>query len=273
MFDGVHLGHQEVLKKSAIAITFSNHPQSILSSKEPFLLTSLSHRLHLLELCGLDSAVTLPFTKELSLMSAEAFILMIRQSIPFKKLILGHDATFGHKRDGTAPHMLQLGEKYQFSVEYLKPIYCDKDIISSSRIRIDLEKGNILNVSNLLGRPYSILSSIEQGAGKGAVIGFRTANISLKGLCLPPFGVYAIEARVGKIRYTGIANLGLAPTLHNRKDPILEVHLFDLTENLYGAEIEVFFNHYIRSEREFSSVDELKSQIKADIQKAEKILP
>jgi len=274
-FDGVHKGHQSVLAHmrkiaepsslTTCAITFSNHPSEILRPTFPIpLVCTLPHRIKLLEENQVDTIVLLPFTQELAQQSAAEFIKNVRSSIPFSHLILGHDATLGKDRHGDRTTMLRLGETSGFSVEYVEGYSYETSPISSSRIRHFLIEGNLQKVEELLGRPYSIYGKVLPGLGKGTKIGFPTANVDVTGLCCPPYGVYAVTIKKGSSIASGIANLGLAPTIRNK--PLLEVHLFSSQDDLYNQEIEVLFHEFIRPEKRFSSLDELKSQIQADIQ-------
>ncbi len=263
-FDGVHLGHQALLKKCSFALTFTNHPLEVLG-KAPPLLTTLEHRLELIEQSGIAQIELLPFTLELSKLSAEAFISQLMKKIPFTHLVLGHDAVIGHDRDGKPEKMQTLAKQFGFTLEYVQPVLVDNQVVSSSLIRKELACGNFDKVAQLLGRPYSIKAAVQHGAGKGKALGYPTANLAVSALELPPYGVYSVESLFENKRYKGIANLGAAPTLHCGREAQLEVHFFDLKKALYGKEIEVFFHSYIREERQFSSPSALKEQIHQDI--------
>lgn len=274
-FDGVHRGHQSVLSHmrkiaqtaciETCAITFSNHPSEILRPTSPILLLcNLPHRIKLLQERNIDTIVVLPFTPEIAQQSASEFIENIYSHIPFSHLILGHDATLGKDRQGDRATMHRLGETHGFVVDYVEGYSDEISPISSSRIRFFLIEGNLLKVEELLGRPYSIYGKVLPGLGRGKQIGFPTANLDVSGLCCPPYGVYAVSVKKGKSITPGIANLGLAPTIRNK--PLLEVHLFTQEGDLYNQEIEVLFHSFVRPEKRFNSLDELKNQIQADIQ-------
>ncbi len=280
-FDGVHLGHQALLKRvfrsahSSVLITFSNHPGEILRGTSPPRLTSLRHKLELLSQTDIGTlhkgtVVLLPFTRELSQMSAEQFLEMIRLSIPFTHLILGHDAHFGHERDGTQKKLSELGARMGFSIEHIQPVLVDNLPISSTRIRMCIEKGDLKEASRLLGRPFSIYGEVIAGLGLGKTLGFPTANIQLEGLTLPPFGVYAVTVHYDNITAEGIANLGIAPTLSDSSSPKLEVHLPNVQTSLYGKHLLVSFKAFIRQEQKFSSLEALKNQIQQDILKTQR---
>lgn len=269
-FDGVHLGHQSILKSlvkentQPVVFTFVNHPAEILHQKPTAHLTTLPHRLQLLEKAGVQTTILAPFTAEFSKLSAEAFLANLKHSVSFSRLVLGHDALIGHQRQGNIEILQKLTKKLQFSLEYLEPVQVDGIIVSSTHIRELIQKGDFESASRFLGRPFSIYSCIQLGAGKGRLIGFPTANLSVEGLCLPPLGVYAIETTIEGKTHLGVANLGHAPTLHAMRPSCLEVHLLDWPTNSPNH-LDVRFLHYIRPEKRFDSIDALKNQIKEDI--------
>lgn len=276
MFDGLHLGHQAVLshliekKKHSIVLTFSNHPLEILHQKKIPHLTTLAHRLELLAQAGVDTAIVIPFTHTFSKQSAKVFLSYLKQLVPFSDLVLGYDATIGHERKGDRSQLVALALLLNFTLEYIDPILIDKITISSSRIRRLIEGGSLEKVSRLLGRRYSILTRVEQGSGKGRLLGFQTANGAVEGLSLPPFGVYAVHVIFQKQCYLGVANLGYAPTVHTHRPAFLEVHLLECNKSLYGEEIEVIFLKYLRAERCFPTPERLIEQIKKDIAHADR---
>lgn len=278
-FEGVHLGHQALLKhvvelanhsgKTSTVVTFSNHPSQILRPvQQTNLLTTTDHKLELLENLGIDLVLLLPFTIEFSEQTAEQFLVNISAALPFYSLILGSDAHIGKNREGDRSTIAALATKMGFILDYFEDLNYDGLRISSSRIRNNIEKGDLNGAAKLLGRPYSIYGKVLHGSGRGAEIGFPTANIAVNKLCLPPKGVYAVVLKVKGEQHLGVANLGNAPTLHQERQPMLEVYLFDKTINLYGESIEVIVHHYLRPEKHFESIDALKSQISQDVQDA-----
>lgn len=275
-FDGLHKGHAFVLKTMTeaadttyrtCAITFDNHPSEVLRPEHKIpLLCTYEHKIKLLDQFKVNTAIVLHFTLELASYSAESFISHVREFIPFTHLILGHDATLGKNRLGKPDTMLALAKKLHFEIQYLKEYRHEEKIISSSFLRLLLNEGKLDEVEALLGRPYSIYSKVIPGIGKGKEIGFPTANIAIKRLCLPPYGVYSISLKSkDSSLYSGLANLGIAPTVKNSNEPHLEVHLFNQNLDLYGEYVEVFFHQYIRPEKKFASLEDLKKQIRMDI--------
>jgi riboflavin kinase/FMN adenylyltransferase len=186
-------------------------------------------------------------------------------------LILGRDATLGKNRAGGPEAVKTVTETLNFPVTYLEDFTVNNERVSSSRIRNLILEGKLTEAGVLLGRRYSIYAPVIQGEGKGKALGFPTANISVKELCLPPCGVYAATCRYQNRDYRAIANLGVAPTLKDMTTPLLEVHILDQTLNLYGESVEIFLDHYIRPEQRFTGVDSLKQQIAHDIATCRKL--
>lgn len=270
-FDGVHLGHRALLKAASasghpVVLTFSNHPASILKGSSPPLLTSESHKLLLLEQLGVEELLLLPFSEELSQLSARAFFSTLKSDLPFTHLICGYDARFGVKRGGTPEEVAKIGQELGFTPTYLPPLRVKEEVVSSRGIRECVEKGELAKAESLLGRPYGFYGSVLPGAGLGRLLGFRTANLSVDGLCLPPCGVYSVEVKTPN-PYLGLLNLGYAPTLHANRGLLAEVHLLECSEELYGRQIEVGFKRFIRPEKQFTSAEELRHQILLDLDK------
>lgn len=281
-FDGIHLGHQEILanmqeiakqKRAKTAlITFANHPSTILKPNNPTpLLCSLDHRIYLLESMGLDLLIILPFTRELSEQSASTFLDRVLHALPFSILILGSDATIGKEKEGNRQLITKLSKTMNFETVYLPDMSFEGERISSSKIRKLVQSGQLQQVEKLLGRRYSIYAPITSGSGRGANIGFPTANLAVAELALPPLGVYAVSLLCKGKEFAGVANLGIAPTVREKSPPILEVHIFDQQLDLYGEHAEVFFHAYLRPEQRFANLEELQKQIAEDILSAKEI--
>lgn len=280
VFDGVHPGHKEVIKMAktrakecrgkSVLLTFSNHPSHIIKSRSPIspILTP-EHKISLLSELNIDYLVQIPFTEEFSNQSPMKFIQSIRQYIPFKHLVLGYDARFGKNREGDQETVRKLGLESGFTVEYIPPFQIDDAPVSSSRIRNAINAGDLCEVSKLLGRPYSILSSIVPGQQKGSLLGFPTINIDVSCLCLLPFGVYATYLQIGDQQIPGVANLGVAPTLKDNSPPIFETFLFSKPPDHQESFIQLFPLHYIRPEKKFPSAEALKQQISSDVETAQ----
>lgn len=283
VFDGVHLGHQKILNKlnsiaenensQSAVLTFENHPSEVLRPDHPvpFILT-LKHRIRLLEESGIDLLILLPFTKEFSKQSAEAFLHNVHSHIPFSHIVLGYDAVIGKDKSGNRETVLAIAKEMNCQAEYLDPYTFEGAIISSSRIRGLIQQGDFSKIKLLLGRKYSIYGPVVLGRTHGKNIGYRTANIDVSHLCLPPIGVYAVQVMYQNKVIDAVANLGMAPTMRDDNKILLEAHLFDWDQDLYGQCIEVVFCQYIRPERKFVDISQLREQIQRDISAAKQIL-
>lgn len=281
-FDGMHLGHQALLQylkniakkryACSAVLTFANHPSKVLNFNPTPLICNIEHKLFLIDQAGIDLTILIPFTKEFSEQTPDQFLKKIQSILPFQILILGSDAHIGKNREGDKKMILALAKAMEFTAEYFPDVEKDGQRISSSLIRDCIRQGNLRQAEALLGRPYGIYGEIVKGSGRGTPIGFPTANIQVEGLCLPPLGVYAVSLFIDHKKLDGVANLGMAPTVRQDFKPILEVHLFNHPHSdMYGKKVDVHFRQYIRQERRFQSIEELKQQIAQDILKAKEI--
>ncbi|MBS4168834.1 bifunctional riboflavin kinase/FAD synthetase [Parachlamydia sp. AcF125] len=276
-FDGMHLGHQKVIQAlkevaklqhaQTAVLTFENHPSTVLNPQNVVSqLCTLDHKLCLLEQAKIDWVVLLPFTLEFANQTAEIFLRKLHAHIPFIHLILGHDAFLGKDRKGDQTTLKAIANQLEFSLLYLPEYRIEATKISSSTIRQLIVKGKLPEASQLLGRPYSFYGRVKSGQGKGRRLGFPTANFDVTGMCLPPYGVYAVKLWRQGIYFPAIANLGVAPTMREGSVPILEVHLLDATlDNLPNTFCEVVFHSFIRPEQKFPSIEHLKAQISRDV--------
>ena len=292
VFDGVHLGHQRVLSQarnaarqaggSSVALTFDPHPIRLLRPDQaPAVLTSAPHKLALIEQQGVDACVVIKFDTAFAATTAEEFI----QQIAFcRHVCVGTRFHFGHNRAGTPALLEQLAPRYGFGVTEIKPVLTpDGEMISSTAVRQHILTGNLDRAAVMLGRPFSILGTVEKGDGVGRQLGFPTANLNLHHEAVPPDGVYAVRVKlVGQASslstspdlnkleacstFPGIINLGRRPTFAGRSHRrVLEVHILDFARDIYGQKLEVVFVRKLRAEQKFDSVATLKAQIAADI--------
>jgi riboflavin kinase / FMN adenylyltransferase len=275
-FDGVHRGHQHLLhrlRNPAVALTFPDHPAHLLRPQTHIpLINSPAYKAELLGRYGVDTVVLLPFTPNLASQTPETFLTTLRIHIPFSHLVLGHDAHLGRHRSGTPDVIRALARKHHFTVEYCPPFNLNGRPVSSSRVRTAIQSGDLITTEQLLGRQLSYESIVQHGEGLGGKLGYPTANLSVQGTCLPPNGVYAVLVNLRHHSLPGIANLGIAPTLHAHRERLLEVHIFDLNQNLYGETVEVVIHTHIRPERKFESADALRTQIGKDVLQAQALL-
>ena len=274
-FDGVHKAHQKIISDCVVAskkmglspvvLTFDRSPQELLSSDEVLYLTDLEEKKKIVASLGAKLEV-LKLTKELLLMSAEDFVCEILvKKLGVKHISCGFDYKFGKNGKGDASLLLRLGEKYGFEVNITDCVMQGDLRISSSNIRSFLGKGNIRNANDMLGRNFSITGIVSEGKKLGTQIGFPTANVSVKeDAILPRNGVYKTIAIVDDKRFDAITNVGVNPTFDKEKRHT-ETYIQAFSQNLYGKKITIEFIDFIRDERPFSSIDELKEQIEKDI--------
>ena len=283
-FDGVHLGHQKliarvrdrarILKISSVVITFDPHPLRVLVDKKtPPFITLTEQKLELISKLEVDYVLCIKFTKELANLTPEEFVQKyLVNGLKLKELIIGYDYAFGKGRRGNFELLNKLGEKFGFAVEQLSPVMVDGAIVSSTRIRDMVQAGMVWEARKLLGRFYRVQGKVITGQKRGGpLLGFPTANICLKDELFPKTGVYAVWVEVLGQVYPGVANIGYNPTFGNDYLSV-EAHILNFKQNIYGQDIRVHFVQRLRSEKKFSGLDELKKQIKADIELGQKIL-
>ncbi len=281
-FDGVHLGHQQLIHqvvreagqmglKSAL-LTFQPHPQEVIQGTPPGVLTTMPMRLRLFEQLGLDAAYFIPFTLEFSRKTPEEFINeYLLAYFQVKKLVIGFDFHFGRNRSGSAQVLSRLSSEIGFEFEEFPEFSLDGEKVSSSKIRAALARVDFASAERSLGRPYSILEKVIPGEKRGREIGFPTVNLIPDGPLPLPFGVYASRIVAGENTWLGVSNYGTRPTVGSER-PQLETHILDFDGDLYGEMVEVIPVQHLREERRFSSLDALKEQIGMDRDQARKIL-
>lgn len=280
-FDGVHLGHQQIIRQTitdarrhgalALVISFDLHPNTIVApARVPPLIYSLPQKLRAIESLGPDALLLIHFDKPFSQKTGEAFIRELAAAwTGIQSICVGANFTFGHKRGGNVELLKKLGAELKFSVHGMAAVSLDKKPVSSTRIREAIRAGELDTASQMLGRAYSVAAPVMEGDKLGRRLGFPTANLDTAGLALPPTGVYAINALVQGVSHRGVLNIGTRPTL-GEPDPSLhvEAHLLDFSGDLYGQELEIIFAEKLRDEQKFASLDELKAQIARDIERA-----
>jgi riboflavin kinase/FMN adenylyltransferase len=277
VFDGVHLGHRAVIERTlkdaqnvngtAVVVTFDPHPLRILRpGNAPRLLTSTPHKIRLLKELGISHTLVLKFDEAFAATDPEYFILTLHhESQTLREICVGHEWSFGHNRAGNLQLLARMGDRLGFDEVGVHAVKIDDQIVSSTAIRCAVESGDLNTAARFLGREYTVLGTVVEGAHLGTQLGFPTANLRAHNEQFPPNGVYAVTARFGENTHKGVANIGVRPTLENQTgERLLEVHLFDFNANIYGEEVEVSFGRFIRSEEKFASLDELKAQIAKD---------
>lgn len=276
-FDGLHVGHRYMLEElmqwsrdegcMPLVITFGMHPRTFMTGVEIKRILPLDQKLELLDDLGIGAAIAVDFDEQLQNMSAPDFSRNLLVDLcSAKGVLLGHNNAFGHNREGTPERIREIGKELGFSVRVAGALEVDRKPISSTAIRSAIEEADFLLARQMLGRTYSILARVEKGKALGRTIGFPTANLALEGLVHPKAGVYGVRVRFGEERLVGAANIGTRPTVEDRRQSILEVHLLDYTGDLYGKELEVEFIFHVRAEMKFAGLDELKAQIANDVE-------
>jgi riboflavin kinase/FMN adenylyltransferase len=284
VFDGIHLGHQRVIGQArddacaeggaSVVLTFDPHPMQVLRpDKAPQLLTSTQHKLELLEKSRVDACWVVAFTKAFSLLPPEKFIETVAKMNRLQEICVGTRFRFGHDRAGDVRLLEAMAPQYGFAAKEIAPVNLESEMISSTAIRQHVLNGRLDRAAAMLGRPFSLLGTVEPGDHRGHEIGFPTANLNLHDEVLPPDGVYAVRALVGPGTFGGVVNIGMRPTFKDRSARrILEVHLLEFDCEIYGRNVEVLFLQRLRDEKKFGSVDALKAQIAEDILVARKFL-
>ncbi len=279
-FDGVHRGHQRIIGRAvekararggtAVAYTFRPHPQVALRPGTHLsLLTTYDEKLELMGKLGLDLVVEEPFSREFSVIAPEEFfrnILLRRLSA--ESIVVGYDFSFGKERAGHLEKLESLCREAGVELEVVQPQRLDSEIVSSSRIRQYLQSGEVEMAAKLLGREFFYRGVVIKGEGRGRKIGYPTANLKLESKLTLPYGVYATHAAIGGVTYASVTNVGVRPTFTapdgSELPALIETHLLDVTQDLYGLTLEVRFAKRLREERKFGGIEELKKQIALD---------
>lgn len=277
-FDGVHLGHQQLIREmvkaarraslASAVITFRPHPLSVLSPAEaPEEILSFEDRARLIESLGVDALVTIPFTRTLADTTAEAFARdLLAGEFGSREVHVGFNFRFGASGRGDVSLLQALGERYGFAVRAQEAVTLEGEVISSTLIREKVRSGDVAGAARLLGRPHFVRGRVTPGAGRGRTLGFPTANLDVPSeLLLPGKGVYATRVRLEDRLLASVSNLGTRPTFEGGRR-VLETFILELDENLYGCELTVEFLAKIREERKFSSPEDLQARISKDIE-------
>jgi riboflavin kinase/FMN adenylyltransferase len=284
VFDGVHRGHQEIIKKlttgaraddaPAVVLTFDPHPASILSGHEIKCLTLPDERADLLGKLGVDVVITEQFTRELSTVTAYDFMSRLTRQLGLQHLLIGYDFALGKGREGNAKRLTEIGTELGYAVEVVSALSDESGVISSTEIRKLIEVGNVVEAARLLGHPYSLHGPVIHGDGRGRTIDVPTANISYShDKMIPAKGIYACWAYLKDRKYQAAINIGTNPTFTpDKQSPNVEAHLLDFQQEIYGKDVQLEFVARLRDERKFDSVGKLLEQIWRDIENTRIIL-
>lgn len=280
VFDGVHLGHRAVLDAAIetsrrldaepVVLTFDPHPATVLRPESPVhLLTPQDLKLRLIADTGIRHALVVTFDHAFAQVEPEDFIAALcNASANLAGICIGEGWRFGKNRKGDPDLLRNMGMKAGFFTSEVPAVRIDNRTVSSTLIRHALAGGDMETANRCLGRPFLVSGRVVHGAKLGSSIGFPTANIATDDRQYPAHGVYAIETRVGSRILHGVANIGVRPTVASASTPLLEAHLFDFEEDLYGTELDISFLHRLRAERRFDGIGALKAQIAIDCAEA-----
>mgnify|MGYP001175881382 FL=1 len=278
-FDGVHIGHNKILTRlveeskknnlSSLIMTFFPHPRMVLQkSQEIKMIDTIDEKIHLFEKTGVDNLIIQPFDENFSKIRAKEFVEEILvKKLKIKYIIIGYDHRFGKDREASVDDLKKFGLNYMFTVEEIAAQEIHSIAISSTKIRNAILKGEIKKCNEYLGRNFMLTGEVVHGDGLGKKINFPTANIKIPETykIIPKNGVYLVKAIINSEIYFGMMNIGVRPTIGG-KNKSLEIHFFNFKDNIYNKTISVEIICKIRDEEEFSSIDELKIQLKKDEQ-------
>ncbi len=283
-FDGLHRGHQDVLRqlKSAarqlhaqsVVIAFHPRPKAVFAPNRYHndYLTTPAERIMLFENMGLDVLILVPFTLDLAQTSARDFMQAICPRLSLVQLCVGHDFALGKNREGNITRLRQLGQEFNYSVREIEPFQLDGQLVSSTQIRAHIEAGRVRPAAHLLGRYFSVTSPVVAGVQRGRTIGFPTANLAAPTeRLLPANGVYATFITLNEVRYPSVTNVGIRPSF-NGDGRTIEAHIFDFKCDIYGQTATLEFVEYVRPEIKFDNVAALVAQISHDAEQAKNLL-
>ena len=284
VFDGVHRGHQAILRQlaagahangaPAVLLTFDPHPAVVLAGRDLKLLTTPDERAELASSLGLEAVITHPFDRVVSGMSARDFMALLKNHLGLSRLLIGYDFALGKGREGNAGRLSELGRELGYSVSVVEAVSDERGVISSTEIRKLVSLGNVAAAANLLGRLYALSGPVVHGDGRGRRINIPTANLHYpESKLLPANGIYACRARLGADYFAAATNIGFNPTFTPDKRTVnVEAHILDFDRDLYGETLTLEFIARLRDEAKFNSVEALLAQIHADIKQTREIL-
>ncbi|MGI8996348.1 MAG: bifunctional riboflavin kinase/FAD synthetase [Pyrinomonadaceae bacterium] len=280
VFDGLHLGHQLIMQTVVeraraveavpTVITFDPHPRAVLHPESaPPLLQTFDQKIEAFGVLGIEQTIVVRFTKEFASVRAEDFLRdVVRDRLHAKEVYLGRGFAFGYKREGNIELLQRVSEQLGFYAAEAPEVRLRERRISSSRVREALAEGRVGLARRMLGRPYGVEGRVTQGDRRGRVLGFPTANLHPQNRVIPQSGVYVTATLIESVWRRSVTNIGTRPTFGRDTEPSVETHVLDWDGDLYGDVIRVRFLHRLRAEKKFSSVEELKGQIKRDAARA-----
>ncbi|MGI6143113.1 MAG: bifunctional riboflavin kinase/FAD synthetase [bacterium] len=282
-FDGVHLGHQKIIRTTieqararggtAMVMTFEPHPEELINpANSPPLLTTGAEKARILRKMGVDVLLLVEFNEAFRTIAPREFITgILKDSLGLEGIVVGYNYRFGNKGEGTTALLRRIGEEKSMSVTIVPPVVINGTIVSSTKIRQLLGEGKVRKATELLGRYLAVEGIVVHGDKRGRNLGFPTANLQVPRKLALARGVYLVKCWFDNRTFYGVANVGMAPTF-SREEVRLEIFLFDFSGEIYGKKLSVDFLDYLRPERQFRTLEELKEQINADILQAKGIL-
>ena len=284
-FDGVHLGHRYLINQVKIAasqcgwcssiITFPIHPRQVIQSDyQPQLLSSPEEKIELLSQTGIDNCILLPFTQELSRLTAYEFMQLLYDKYKVRMLVIGYDHRFGHNRAETFEDYCRYGRELGIHIMQATAYTQEQDKVSSSAIRRALLSGDVMTAHKYMGYNYFLEGTVVSGYQVGRKIGFPTANlrVDFPYKLIPSIGVYAVRVQVAGQQWKGMLSIGYRPTINNGNDLSIEVHILDFQGDIYNQKMRLEFVEFLRPEIKFDSVDELIAQMHKDKEETIKVL-
>jgi riboflavin kinase / FMN adenylyltransferase len=284
VFDGVHRGHQQIIRKltagahsqgvPAVVLTFHPHPASVLGTEPVRCLTTPDERAALLATLGVDVIVTHPFDKPVAGLSAREFMERLKKSLGLSHLLIGYDFALGRGREGNAARLTEIGRELAYAVEVIPAVSDASGVISSTEIRKLISLGDVAEAAKLLGHPYSLHGEVVRGDQRGRTIGFPTANLALPAdKSVPSNGIYVCRAALDGENFMAAVNIGVNPTFTPDKRVVnVEAYLLDFGRDIYGRDLALEFVDRLRDELKFDSVPALIQQMNEDVQRARAIL-
>lgn len=277
VYDGLHIGHQSIINQlnniskqisgESVLLTFEPHPRITLNKGADSLelLTLLNEKVELLEKYGLQNLIIQPFTKEFSMLNAEEFVKLLVDKIGVHTIVIGYDHHFGKDRSGDFDELSRLSEIYGFDCVKIEEIKAGEQHISSTQIRKSLKEGNLDFAFLGLGRNYSLTGKVIHGDKLGRELGFPTANLKIeKYKLIPGDGVYIVKVILDGENFKGLISIGTRPTVSDKNERRAEVYILDFDRDIYDKELMIEFQHKIRDDKKFNSVEELIQQMNSD---------
>lgn len=285
-FDGVHLGHQQIIKNVVesslkenlrnLVITFHPHPRKVINSELNLkILTTPDEQIEIFQELGVENLFIINFTKEFSQLTPNDFIKnFLVEKIGLRRIVIGHDHHFGKGRGGDVEFLNSCAYKYGFEVSQIQPFLVDNEPVSSTKIRAAIESGDIHKANKMLGRIYSFSGVVIEGDKRGRELGYPTANIKLNDSdkLLPQIGIYAVMVELNGKTYKALLSIGKRPTFYNDGELIPEVYIYDFNNDIYSQEIKVNVIQKLRGEEKFNSAEELIRQMNIDRENGLKVL-